>query len=82
MVFQLPQEAAHLVQQQQDGAHTVQTLTEVASTSQNEPGGITVTPVSIEINEAPHTLATLNGGRLMLTGDTTTLSTDGTGKII
>ena len=39
-----------------------------------------MTPVSIEINEASHTLATLNGGRLMLTGDTTTLATDGAGK--
>lgn len=74
----IPQEAAHLVQQQQDNGQVVQTLSDV-TTSQTDPSGVTVTPVSIEINEASHTLATLNGGRLMLTGDTTGLSTDGTG---
>ena len=55
-------------------------LSEVASTSQSDGGGITVTPVSIEINEASHTLATLNGGRLMLTGDGTALSSGDAGK--
>lgn len=74
----LPQEAAHLVQQQQDSGQAVQTLAE-AVTSQPDTSGVTVTPVSIEINEASHTLATLNGGRLMLAGDSTGLSTDATG---
>lgn len=74
----IPQEAAHLVhqqqQQQQDNNQTVQTLAEAVTSQTTDNSGINVTPVSIEINEASHTLATLNGGRIMLTGDSAGLA--------